>query len=226
MAFRNIIKRKQRKLDPFETDILLHVDSLYSSALRMTRNPANAEDLVQDTLLKAIKNRDQFEEGTNLKAWLFKIMTNAFITRYRRGGLEREILTGPDAAPLSDAWISTASMRQMCDSESQAFRPIIEKELTAALDQLPDEFRLAVLLSDVEEFTYKEIAEIMGCPIGTVMSRLHRGRALLRVALHDHAVAMGLIRDSGSKDAVSDENGSKTVDIEDYKARKLQRISG
>ena len=218
------ITRRRPELDQFETDVLSYVNSLYSTALRMTRNAADAEDLVQDTMYKAIKNRSAFEEGTNLKAWLFKIQTNTFINRYHRGSLEREVLSGPDARPLSDAWVSTASMREMCDSESQAFRPIIEKELTRALEQLPDEFRIPVLLSDVEDFTYKEISEIVGCPVGTVMSRLHRGRRLLQVALHDHAVAMGLIQD----DSLEAERGgrARTVDISQYRARKAQGVGG
>ena len=123
------ISRRRPKQDPFEVDVLSHVDKLYATALRMTRNAIDAEDLVQDTMVKAVRSRSQFEDGTNLKAWLFKILTNTFINRYRRGSLEREILSGPDARPLSDGWMSTASMRDMVDAESQAFRPIIEKEV-------------------------------------------------------------------------------------------------
>ncbi|PIE05366.1 MAG: RNA polymerase subunit sigma [Sorangium cellulosum] len=191
----------------------------------MTRNPVDAEDLVQDTMVKAIRSRSQFQDGTNLKAWLFKILTNTFINRYRRGSLEREVLSGPDARPLSDGWMSTASMRDMCDAESQAFRPIIEKEVTRALEQLPDEFRIAVLLSDVEDFAYKEIAEIMGCPVGTVMSRLHRGRRMLQGMLHDHAVAMGIVKVDSTREQEMENTPTaenKTVNLDTYRARKQE----
>jgi RNA polymerase sigma-70 factor (ECF subfamily) len=211
MPFLPFITRRRPKQDPFEVDVLTHIDSLYATALRMTRSAVDAEDLVQDTMVKAVRSRSQFEDGTNLKAWLFKILTNTFINRYRRGSLEREILSGPDARPLSDGWMSTASMREMCDAESQAFRPIIEKEVAHALEQL---------LSDVEDFSYREISEIMGCPVGTVMSRLHRGRRLLQVALHDHAVALGILKG----DSV-DEGESKMVDLEAYRSRK-QGVGG
>src|SRR3954467_4254525 len=179
--------------DPFESQVLTHLDALYAVACRLTKAPLDAEDLVQDALVKAMRARDQYQPGTNLKAWLFKILTNTFINKYRRGGLERVVRDGPDADPLADGWVSAASMRALRDPETQALRPIVEEEIHRALAELPEEFRLAVVLSDVEELSYKEIADVMGCPIGTVMSRLHRGRRLLKGRLYEHARALGIV---------------------------------
>lgn len=179
--------------DPFVLEMLGHLDTLYVVASRMTRGSSEAEDLVQDTLVKAMRARDQFAAGTNLKAWLLRILTNTFINRYRRGGMERDLLDSPSADPLADGWVGAATMRGMRDPETQALQPLIEEELTRALDELPPDFRLAVVLSDIEELSYKEIAEVMGCPIGTVMSRLHRGRKLLQTRLRDHAEALGIV---------------------------------
>lgn len=198
----------------FEVDILTHMDALYAVACRMTRSPTDAEDLVQDSLLRAMRGKDQFSAGTNLKAWLFRILTNTFINKYRRGSLEREVLSGPESKPLSDGWISVATMRQMSDPENQALRPLLEREVASALEQLPDDFRLVVMLSDVEEFSYKEIAEIVGCPVGTVMSRLHRGRRMLQERLRDQALLMGIIREEDVK-AVAD-----PVDLAEYRSKK------
>jgi RNA polymerase sigma-70 factor (ECF subfamily) len=186
-------RRARTPQQEFERDVLEQLPSLLAVATRLTRNPAEAEDLVQDAVLKAIRAQGQFESGTNLRAWLLKILTNTFINRYRRGGLERSVLDGPDADPLADGWVSASTIEAMRDPESQALRPILEAEIGKALDELPDEFRLAVVLSDVEDLSYKEIAEIMGCPIGTVMSRLHRGRRMLKGRLYEHARAFGIV---------------------------------
>lgn len=189
----------ESRFDSFEVELLGHLDTLYSVSCRMTKGTTEAEDLVQDTIVKAMRARDQFEPGTNLKAWLLRILTNTFINRYRRGGLERDILDGPDAEALTGGWVGANTLRAMRDPETQALMPLIEAEVQRALDQLPDEFRIAVVLSDVEELSYKEIADAMGCPIGTVMSRLHRGRKLLQKTLRDHAVAMGIVAEDGTK---------------------------
>jgi RNA polymerase sigma-70 factor, ECF subfamily len=182
------------KNDPFADEALTHLDAMYGVACKLTRNPTEAEDLVQDAFVKAMRARQQFHAGTNLKAWLFRILTNTFINKYRRGGLERSVLDGPDADPLADAWVSANTMRQLRDPETLALMPLVEDEIRRALDALPAEFRLAVVLCDVEEFSYEEIASIMGCPIGTVMSRLHRGRKLLQRALYNHALALGIVK--------------------------------
>ncbi len=202
-------------LDTFEVELLGHLDTLYAVSCRMTRSTTEAEDLVQDTVVKAMRARDQFEPGTNLKAWLLRILTNTFINRYRRGGLERDILEGPDVESLTDGWIGATTMRGMRDPETAALAPLVEAEVQRALDDLPPEFRIAVVLSDVEELSYKEIAEAMGTPIGTVMSRLHRGRKLLQKTLRDHAVAMGIVSEASLKKAEQ-----APTDLASYRKRK------
>lgn len=203
--------------EEFERQALEHLGALLSVGLRLTKNAAEAEDLVQDTFVKAMRARRQFEAGTNIRAWLLRILTNTFINRYRRGGLERAVLEGPDADPLADGWIGASTLAAMRDPESQALRPVLEREITKALDELPDEFRLAVVLADVEELSYREIADVMGCPIGTVMSRLHRGRRLLKSRLYEHARAMGIVK---PETHVGADEVSAPVDLEAWRARK------
>jgi RNA polymerase sigma-70 factor, ECF subfamily len=203
--------------DTFAEEALSHMDAMYGVACRLTRNPTEAEDLVQDALVKAMRAREQFNAGTNLKAWMFRILTNTFINKYRRGGLERSVLEGPDADPLVDGWVSASTMRQLRDPEQIALRPIVESEVGKALDALPAEFKLAVVLCDVEEFSYEEIADIMGCPIGTVMSRLHRGRKLLQKSLYSHALAMGIVK---GEDEIFEARKAEPTDIAMYRAKK------
>lgn len=172
-----------------------HMDSLYAGALRMTRNPADAEDLVQETYLKAYRGFGGFEEGTNIKAWLFRILTNTYINRYRQ--LKRR----PDETDLDDVedfylyrrlgGIDEARISK--SAEDVLFELFTDDEVKNALESLPETFRMAVLLADVEGFAYKEIAEILDIPIGTVMSRLHRGRKALQKRLYDFAVDRGLV---------------------------------
>jgi len=207
--------------DGFSEECISHLDALYGVACRLTRNPTEAEDLVQDALVKAMRARHQFLVGTNLKAWLFRILTNTFINKYRRGGLERSLFEGPDADPLADGWVSASTMRQLRDPEQIALLPIVEGEVGRALDALPAEFKLAVILCDVEEFSYEEIAEIMGCPIGTVMSRLHRGRKLLQRSLYGHALALGIVK---GEDQVGGEAASAPADLAAYRARKRAAV--
>jgi RNA polymerase sigma-70 factor, ECF subfamily len=205
-----------KEADSFSDECLTHIDAMYGVACRLTRNPTEAEDLVQDSLVKAMRARHQFLVGTNLKAWLFRILTNTFINKYRRGGLERSLLDGPDADPLADGWVSASTMRQLRDPEQVALLPIIEGEVGRALDALPTEFKLAVVLCDVEEFSYEESAEIMGCPIGTIMSRLHRGRKLLQRSLYGHALAMGIVK---GEESVGGEKNAP-ADLSAYRAKK------
>jgi RNA polymerase sigma-70 factor (ECF subfamily) len=169
--------------------------SLYSAALRMTRNPADAEDLVQETYLKAYRGFGSFEQGTNLKAWLYRILTNTFINRYRAAKRR------PDETDLDDVedfylyrrlgGLEEARAGRSAEDEMMDF--FSEEEVKAAVEALPEQFRMAVLLADVEGFSYKEIASILDIPIGTVMSRLHRGRKNLQKRLYEYASRQGLL---------------------------------
>lgn len=183
---------EQERTDRFERDALPMLDQLYSAALRMTRNPADAEDLVQEAYAKAFGSFRQFTPGTNLKAWLYRILTNSYINTYRKK--QREPLQS-DAGTVEDWEIARAASHTstgLRSAEVEALDRLGDSVVRDALAELSDDFRLVVYLADVEGFAYKEIAEIMGTPIGTVMSRLHRGRAQLRALLADHARGLGM----------------------------------
>ncbi len=215
-------RREQRSETPvaFEAEVLDHLDAMYGVAMRMTKNAAAAEDLVHDTIVKAVRARHQYKAGTNLKAWLLRILTNTFINRHRRGGLERDVLEGPDAGPLAHRWIGASTMRAMRDPERDALAPLIEAEVRSALEDLPEHFRLPLVLSDVEGLAYKEIAEVMGCPVGTVMSRLHRARKMLQVTLRDQAVALGIIEPIADEKRAAVGDTNEPVDLERYRPKK------
>ena len=172
-----------------------HMPSLYTAALRMTRNPSEAEDLVQETYLKAYRAFDSFQEGTNLKAWLYKILTNTFINAYRarRRRPEQTELDDVEDLYLYRRLGGLEAATAGRSAEEQVMDLFTDAEVKSALDSLPEQFRIAVLLADVEGFSYKEIADIMDVPIGTVMSRIHRGRRALQKALYDFGQARGLV---------------------------------
>jgi RNA polymerase sigma-70 factor, ECF subfamily len=178
----------------FERDAVPLLSGMYSSALRMTRNPSDAEDLVQETFLRAYRGFAGFQEGTNLKAWLYRILTNTFINSYRKK--QREPKTVPDEN-VEDWYLydRLAAQSSEASAEATVLEAIPDEDVKEALDALPEAFRMAVLLADVEGFSYKEIAEILDIPIGTVMSRLHRGRRALEKALWQRTRERGLVTD-------------------------------
>jgi RNA polymerase sigma-70 factor (ECF subfamily) len=195
----------------FVQDALPYASSLFGAALNLTRNPADAEDLVQETFLKAYRSYDSFEEGTNLKAWLYRILINTFINIYRAKQRRPQETQVEDIGDFYLYHKLGASQEAVKSAEEELLNTFTDSEVKKAMEELPEPFRLAVYLADVEGFSYKEIAEIMGVPIGTVMSRLHRGRRALQRKLYDYALSRGLLKGDGSSGT---EAGNKEADKE------------
>ncbi len=195
-------KKSPGQMTEFEKEAMVHTDALYRSALRMTKNPSDAEDLVQETLLKAYRSFDRFEPGTNAKAWLFKIMTNTFINNYRSKQKEAASVSFDD---IDDSVMHSQMSARLADGgdpERDFYNKIIDRDIVEAVEKLPEEFRLVVVLAFNEGFAYQEIADILGIQVGTVKSRLHRGRKMLQKLLWEYANERGVVvKEESSKEA-------------------------
>ncbi|RPI00622.1 MAG: sigma-70 family RNA polymerase sigma factor [Calditrichaeota bacterium] len=185
-----------QKIQDFEAIAFQYMDSLYSTALRFTRNAEEAEDLVQDTYLRAFRFFDKFQEGTNFKAWIFKILTNTFINRYRKKVRTPQQVQLDKVAYGLENEEPVEQVAEWTGFDESKYEELFDDDITAALSQLSEDFRMVVLLADIEGFSYKEIAEIIGRPSGTVMSRLFRGRRMLQRILDKYARREGYIRQS------------------------------
>lgn len=193
-----------------------HLQALYGVALRMTKSESDAEDLVQDTILRAYRFWDGFESGTNCRAWVLRILTNLFRNRYRERAREQEILGEAETSTANLGRFQGAAPR---DAESALFGRMLSRDVEKALETLPPEFRLPVILADLEDLSYKEIADIMECPAGTVMSRLYRGRRMLQKLLGDYAA-----KDDSNEtaDEAGSEEADKLVDFESFRRKKQE----
>lgn len=216
-----VFSEKTSSRQKFEEAALEHIDALYGTALRMTGQVAEAEDLVQDTFVRAIRFRRKFEPGTNLRAWLFKMMVNLFINRYRRARRAHEIREGAERYEMLERMYPAERLAATNEPQEHFFEKLFSDDVVAALDALPHDFKMVVLLADVNEFSYAEIADILGIPVGTVMSRLHRGRKQLRGALYEFAVEEGYI-----KPVCDDSRGEPPADLARYRQRRRDGEGG
>jgi RNA polymerase sigma-70 factor (ECF subfamily) len=207
--------RRDLSKDDFHREALVHLDSLYSAALYMTRDSRGAEDLVQETMLKAFRFFHRYKPGTNCKAWLFRIMTNTFINSKRGKHREVAYLENVDVHPTDDNPIDEQSAFYK-NPEAGFLHNFIHEDVKNALESLQPDYRTVVILTDLHDFSYKEVAAIVNCPIGTVMSRLHRGRKMLQKRLRAHAIAQGILPGPSDEEA----HGDKLASLEDYRKRR------
>jgi len=210
-------RQSDRARAEFEALALPHLDALYSAGLRLTKNDRDAEDLVQDSFMRAYRFFDKFERGTNIKAWLFRILTNTFINRYRRNIKERNLIEGSEREAVAERMMAQDSSEYGHTPEQAFFDRTLSDEVLRAIDALPVDFRMVVVLADLQEFAYKEIAEILACPVGTVMSRLFRGRRLLQKSLAGYAAEIGI--QPPPKDQPSSGSDSP-ADLDAYRRRR------
>lgn len=184
-----LTKQEIKKQDDFNEEIIPHLDALYNFALRLTSDPNEAEDLVQDTVVKAYRFFSSYEKGTNAKAWLFRILKNSYINNYRKKSKKPQQVDYDEVSTFYET--VRAERTDTSDLENKMYRELMDDDITGALEQLPEDFRTVVLLCDVEGFTYEEIANMLDVPIGTIRSRLHRGRNLLKAQLMEYAQKRG-----------------------------------
>jgi len=189
-----IFSTRRAKKDSFHNEALPHLDALYYAALYMAKDKRDAEDLVQETLLKAFRFWHRYQQGTNCKAWLFRILTNTHINRNRGKNREFSFIENVDVEPSEDVPLADSNAFYKGPEEGY-LHGLVHEDVKSAVMSLPDDFRIAVVLSDMHDFSYKEIADVMDCPIGTVMSRLHRGRKILQKKLRQHARDVGVIEE-------------------------------
>lgn len=188
-----LTKDELQKQEDFEEEIVPHLDAMYNFALRLTSDPSDAEDLVQDTIVKAFRFFSSYEKGTNAKAWLFRILKNSYINNYRKQSKQPNQVDYDEVSSFYET--IRADRTDTSDLEDKMFRDLIDDDISQALEELPEDFRTVVLLCDVEGFTYEEIANMLDVPIGTIRSRLHRGRNLLKAQLKEYAEKRGYKED-------------------------------
>lgn len=216
MKLFSFAKSRRPPEETFESLLESHLDGMYRVALSLTRNPVQAEDLVHDTAVRALRFKNRFEMGTHFRAWIYTVLHHTFVHRYRRKKREREILEGSTRIDVERQMQSEGSRLRALDPEGTYLENMLSDEVLAALESLPPEFRTVVTLCDIEGLAYKEIAEVIDRPVGTVMSRLYRGRRQLENKLRGVAVDRGLIRD----DAQRASDGEAVVDFKKYRRQR------
>ncbi len=208
------IGRKNEQRTAFELEVAPHLDTLYGAALRLTRNPRDAEDLVQDAVLRAFRFYHQYEPGTRFRAWLLRILTNTFINRYRQRSREAQVFSPVDIDSMPDRVGSTEWMEAWSNPERALDFQGLSQEVGDALERVPLDFRMTVMLADLYDFSYREIAETLNCPVGTVMSRLFRGRQMLQKLLFRYAVEQGILPEQ--------QDDGQPASLEDFRRRKSE----